>query len=36
MKSPCDIIIVSRDAGPFSECGEKGLFCLLLHGRESA
>ena len=36
MKSTCDIMIVSHDAGSFSECGKKGLLRLVLHARESA
>ena len=36
VKSACDIVIVSRDAGTFSESGKKGLFRLVLHERESA
>ena len=36
VKSACDIVIVSRDAGTFSECGKKGLLSLVLHEWQSA
>ena len=36
VKSTCDIVIVSRDAGTFSEFGKKGLLRLVMHERESA
>lgn len=36
MKITCDIVIVSRDTGAFSEFGKKGLPGLVLHVRESA
>ena len=36
VKSPCDVVIVSHDADPFSESGKKRLLGLVLHERESA
>ena len=36
VKITCDIVIVSNDAGTFSEFGKESLLSLVLHERESA
>jgi hypothetical protein len=36
VKRACDIVIVFRDAGTFSELGKKGLLRLILHEWQSA